>query len=209
MTKTTYSAAAIAALVFAFAPSSRAGQFVSTVPAWDSNDSYDFNSTYPPTTYQADGTFTFTIPAGLTIAGITITGSFGNGDSGTTALSDYYLGFAGNEEAVEVAACDDPTANCYSGQEGPYTWTATLTPAQIATLASAITAGSIDFGYTWDADPPAQPIADLLAPNGYDAQYVYAGAATLDINTTPEPATCLFCISGLAGLVALKRFRKS
>ncbi len=53
--------------------------------------------------------------------------------------------------AVEVAACDSISANCYSGQEGPYSWSATLTQAEIAALAPALAAGSIDFGYTWDS----------------------------------------------------------
>jgi hypothetical protein len=177
MTKSIFSGAAMAALLFTFAPSSRA----TTVASYDSPDSYDYATTFPSTASELIGTFTFTIPAGNTVGGITISGSFGNGDSPTTALSHYYLGFAGDEEAVEVAACDSISANCYSGQEGPYTWTATLTPTQIATLAPALAAGSIDFSFTWDASPPAQAIPDILSATGYDEQYVYAGTATLNL----------------------------
>jgi len=181
---------------------------VATVGSYDSPDGYDYATTFPtPGQSTTVGTFTFTPPA-EGAAGITVSGSFGNGDVPNTALSDYYLGFAGNETAVEVSACDDILANCYSGQEGPYNWSATLTPAEIALLAPAIADGSIDFTYTWDNSPPAQPIPDIFSPTGYDDQYVYAGAATLDITPAPEPGTVLLCFSGLAGLAAFRRFRK-
>jgi hypothetical protein len=185
-----------------------ADDIIATTGSYDSPDGYDYDTTFPPAGYQLIGTFAFSIPAGENVASITISGSFGNGDVPNTALSDYYLGFAGDETAVEVAACDSISANCYSGQEGPYTWSATLTQAEIADLAPALTAGSIDFTYTWDSTPPAQPISDFLSPTGYDDQYVYAGAATLDITPTPEPATVLFCFTGLASLAAFRRFRK-
>src|ERR1700721_1556864 len=80
---------------------------------------YDYVNTFPPSGSTTIGTFTFTpIPAGeLSYASLSIAGSFGNGDGSTTALSDYFLGFAGNEEAVEVASCDSISLNCYSGQD--------------------------------------------------------------------------------------------
>lgn len=107
-----------------------------------------------------------------------------------------------------MANCDSVSANCYSGQEGPYAWSATLTQAQIASLASALTAGSLDFSYTWDSNTP--PVADGLSQTGYDQQYVYAGAPTINIQLTqtPEPATVLICLGGLAGIAALRRLRK-
>jgi len=180
----------------------------STVGSYDSPGGYDYETTFPtPGQSTTIGTFTFTAPA-EGAAAVTVSGSFGNGDVPTTALSDYYLGFAGNETAVQVAGCDDILADCYSGQEGPYDWSATLTPAEIALLAPAIAAGSLDFTYTWDSSPPAQPIPDIFSPTGYDDQYVYAGAATLDITPAPEPGTVLLCFSGLAGLAAFRRFRK-
>ncbi len=58
------------------------------------------------------GSYSFTIPATDLVTGITISGTFGNGDSATTALSDYYLGFSGNEMAVPVAGCDSISADC-------------------------------------------------------------------------------------------------
>jgi len=184
------------------------GDIIATTPSYDSPNGYDYVTTLPPTTYQLIGTFGFTVPAGESVVGITISGSFGNGDVPNTELSDYYLGFAGNEEAIPVANCDNISANCYSGEEGPYGWSVTLTQAQIGELAPALAAGSIDFTYTWDASPPVVPVSDLLSPTGYDPQYIYAGAATLDITPSPEPATALFCFSGLAGLAVFRRFRK-
>ena len=186
-----------------------AGEITATSASYDSPEGYDYNSTFPPTGYQLIGTFNFTPVSPDPTLGITISGSFGNGDSPTTALSDYYLGYSGNEEAVEIEPCDSYTADCAANENGPTNWTATLTPAEITDLAPALAAGSIDFSYTWDAMPPAEPIFDLFT-GGYDPQFVYAGAATLDVTTapTPEPATVLLCFSGLAGLATFRRFRK-
>jgi hypothetical protein len=177
------------------------------IASYDSPNGYDFVNTSPPSGSTTIGTFTFTpIPAGeLSYASLSITGSFGNPDGSTTALSDYFLGFSGDEEAVEVASCDNSSLNCYSGQEGPYSWTATLTAPQIALLAPALQAGSIDFSYVWGSSPP---LPDFFAPTGFDLQNVYAGAATLAVTVSPEPATVLICFSGLAGVVVLRRFRK-
>jgi len=167
---------------------------------------YDYENTFPPTGSTTIGTFTFTpvAPGDLSFAAVTISGSFGNADGSTTALSDYFLGFAGDEEAVEVASCDSTLLNCYSGQEGPYSWFAALTAPQIAALAPALEAGSIDFSYTWGANPPLE---DFFSPTGFDPQIVFAGQATLTA-TSPEPATVLICFGGLAAVVALRRFRK-
>ncbi len=92
---------------------------VATTASYDSPNGYDFATTSPPTTPQLIGTFNFTIPAGVQVGSITVSGSFGNGDVPNTALSDYLSRIRGDEAAVEVAACDSIAANCYSGQEGP------------------------------------------------------------------------------------------
>jgi hypothetical protein len=190
--------------------SAHGGSITQSLPSYDSPTGYDYATTFPtPGDSTTIGTFTFTIPAGFSVAGITISGTFGNGDVPNTALSDYYLGFAGDETAVEVAACDSISDNCYSGQEGPYSWTATLTPAEIADLEPGLIAGSLDFTYTWDSSPPAIAISDFFSPTGYDDQYVYAGAATIDITTAPEPASVLLCFGGLAALLIMERTRRS
>jgi len=172
---------------------------ISNLGAYDS-PGYDFVTSSPPAETTI-GTFTFTIPVGDYVTGITISGTFGNGDSPTTALSDYYLGFAGTdatETEVPVAFCDDPNANCASAGS-PTAWSATLTPSQIAALGPGLAAGSLDFTYTWDTPTFAIPGVDL---------FVYAGPATLDIAYAPEPSTVLFCLGGFAGVVLFRRFRK-
>jgi hypothetical protein len=168
-------------------------------PYYDSPDGYDFVNTFPAPGSTTIGTFTFSIPVNVQVGGATISGTFGNGDSDTTALSDYYLGFTGDETAVEVASCDSILADCYSSQNGPTAWTYTLTTADLTTLGTAIENGSLDFTYTWGNN------TQFAFAN--DPQYVYAGAATLDI-VTPEPATLLICFGGLAGIAAARRFRK-
>jgi hypothetical protein len=187
--------------VFALTTPARAGNIFVTLPSYyDSPNGYDFVNTLPPPGSTTIGTFDFSIPAGTGITGITISGTFGNPDSGTTALSDYYLGFSGDETAVEVAACDSIFTDCYSGQEGPTAWSYQVTGSSLIALSSAIAGGSLDFTYTWDNNTQVE------IPNYY--QYVYAGAATIDIETAPEPTALLLCFGGLAGMAALRRFRK-
>jgi hypothetical protein len=198
----------IGAAIFLITPV-QGGEIILNTPSYDSPNGYDFVTTTPPTGSTTIGTYTFTPFTAVeldSITGITISGTFGNGDVPTTALSDYFLGFAGDETAVEVAACDSISDNCYSGQEGPYAWNATLTSTEISDLAPALEAGSIDFTYTWGSSPP---IPDpFFSSTGYDDQYVYAGATQLDITSTPEPNTVLFCLGGMAGVIMLRRFRK-
>jgi hypothetical protein len=177
-----------------------AGDIVESTLSYDSPDGYDFVSTFPPSGSTTIGTYTFTPIALDSITGITISGAFGNGDNATTALSDYYLGFGGNETALEVAPCDDILDDCYSNENGPTGWTATLTQTQIADLATGLAGGSLDFTYTWDNN------TEFAFP-GYD-QFVYASPATIDVSYTPEPATFLICFGGIAGIVALRRFRQ-
>jgi hypothetical protein len=201
MTKRTLTTAILSiGAAFVLTIPARAGSIVATVPSYDSPDGYDFVTTFPPSGSTTIGTFTFSVPGGATITGITISGAFGNGDSPTTALSDYYLGFGGDETAVEVANCDSIVANCYSNQNGPTMWSYTLTASNRSTLASAISSGSLDFTYTWDNNT-------IVTIPG-DDQYVYAGLATLTIQTAPEPASVVICLGGLAGIAVLRRLRK-
>jgi hypothetical protein len=202
MAKQTLTAAILfLGVIFGLTAPARAGAIVLTLPTYyDSPNGYDFVSTFPPAGSTTIGTFTFSIPASEMVVGMTISGTFGNPDNGTTALSDFYLGYSGHETAVEVAGCDSILADCYSAQNGPTAWTYTLTAQNLSTLASAISSGSLDFTYTWDNNTQ-------FSFQGYD-QYVYAGAPTLNIQVTPEPATVLICFGGLAGIAALRRFRR-
>ncbi len=172
---------------------------------YDSPNGYDFSSTFPPNGPTTIGTFTFAIPAGDSVTGITISGTFGNGDSPTTALSNYYLGDGTDgETAIEVANCDDVSDNCYSDQNGPTTWTYTATSSDLAAVVAGLSSGSLDFTYQWVTN---SELTNDAVP-GID-QYVYAGEPTIDIQyAAPEPATLLFCFGGLAGIAALRRFRK-
>lgn len=214
MTKQTIAAAFLSIASALVVTSSAQAQLLYATPSlgeFQSPDSYDFSGAgnYPPSTYQNIGTFTFTPIPIAGVVSVTISGAFGFPFNTTTALSDYYLGDSTDgEEAVEVAECDSASANCYSGEEGPYNWSLTLDSTEIADLANGLEDGSIDFGYTWDQGTP--PISDPIFgdSNGYDLQYVNAGAATLQVAYSPEPATVLFCFSGIAGILALRRFRR-
>jgi hypothetical protein len=202
MTKHTVTAALLSlGAVFVLSTPARASVIDVTLSTYyDSPNGYDFVSTFPPSGSTTIGTFAFSIPAGALVTGITISGTFGNPDNGTTAQSDYFLGYSGHETAVEVAGCDSILADCYSAQNGPTMWTYTLTSANLSTLAPAIASGSLDFTYTWDNNTQ-------FAFPGY-TQYVYAGDPTLAIQTTPEPAPALLCFCGLAGIAVLRRFRR-
>jgi hypothetical protein len=202
MTTRTLTAAILSlGAAFLLTTPARAGAILVTLPtSYDSPSGYDFVTTFPPAGSTTIGTFTFSIPASELVTGITISGTFGNGDNGTTALSDYFLGYSGHETAVEVAGCDSILANCYSAQDGPTAWTYTLTAANLSTLAPAIAGGSLDFTYTWDNNTQFAFANDL--------QYVYAGDPTLAIQVTPEPATELMCFGGLAVIAVLRRFRR-
>ncbi len=202
MTKRALTAAILLfAALFALTTPARASAIVVTLPSYyDSPNAYDFVSTYPPSGSNTIGTFTFSIPGSALVTGITISGTFGNADNGTTALSDYYLGYSGHETAVEVASCDSILADCFSAQNGPTGWTFSLTAADLSTLAPAIASGSLDFTYTWDTNTQ-------FAFQGYE-QYVYAGDPTLTVQVAPEPAAVLLCFCGLAGVALLGRFRR-
>lgn len=202
MAKRTFIAAILAlGAAFIVTTPARAGSIFASLPSYyDSPDGYDFVSTFPSPDSTTIGTFNFSIPVSALVTGITISGTFGNPDVGTTALSDYYLGYSGDETAVQVASCDSVSDDCYSAQNGPTAWTYTLTATDLSTLASAIASGSLDFTFTWDNNTD-------FAFEGYD-QYVYAGDPTLEIQVTPEPAGVVLCFCGLAGLAVLRRFRR-
>jgi hypothetical protein len=213
MTRQTIAAVFSVAATLAAASSAKAGLIATaSIAEYQSPVGYDFSDPNddPPTTYQNIGTFTFAPVSTGSVGSITISGTFGNPDFGfTTALSDYFLGDATDgRQAVKVAQCDSASANCYSGQEGPYAWSFRLTGAQITALASGLAHGSIDFGYTWGQGTPAISDPFFGDANGFDPQFVNAGAATLAV-FSPEPATVFFAFGGLAGILTLCRSRKA
>lgn len=141
------------------------------------------------------GVFTFTIPAGETVGGGTISGTFGNTDvpglTNVTALSDYFVA----NDAIKVAGCDSFTDPCIAGTAdgAPDPWSYTFTQNDLTTLAPYFTAGSLDFSVT---------------QNSFGA--IQTGPITLDLQVTPEPASFFFtCALCLAGIALRRRFRKT
>lgn len=139
------------------------------------------------------GTFTFTVPTGVTVTGATISGTFGNedvpGTTNVTALSDYFV----DNFAIPVASCDNFSAPCAAGNPdgSPTPWSYVFTPTDLATLAPAFAAGSLDFDVT----------QNFLGS-------VQTGVVTLDIQATPEPTELFLLPAGLIGLV-FWRFRSA
>lgn len=149
---------------------------------------YDFSTTFPPSS-QTIGTFTFNIPTGVQVIGVTISGTFGNNDIfSNTALSDYFVSLG----MIQVAGCDDPSASCFSGTTGvPTPWSYSFTPTDLSNVAAALAAGSLDFTVVQNSPFTVQ-----------------TGVTTLDIQVTPEPGTILIFCGGLAALATLRRIRK-
>jgi len=139
---------------------------------------YDFSSTFPPDPITI-GTFDFTIPTGDQIVGATISGTFGDVNIPTTAVTDLFV----DDGNIQVAACDDPSAPCAVGGS-PVSWSYTFTDAQFGDLAG----GSIDF---------------TAIQNSFAA--VVVGAPTLDIQTVPEPSSIFTLAGGLLAFAACRR----
>ena len=138
------------------------------------------------------GDFTFTIPAGVQITGIAISGTFGNGDlpgtTDTSAPADLFV----DGGTIEIAACDDSltfAAPCDAGSS-PTAWSYTFTHSDLTNLASELSGGSVDLSALQN---------DVFAVN--------LGSLTLSIQTTPEPGSIFLFAGGVAGLALLRRFR--
>ncbi len=165
-------------------PSAKA-DVIATVAEYN-GPAYDFTQTYPLASVLI-GTFTFSIPTGVSIVGATISGTFGNNDvEPDTALSDYYV----NGGGIQVAGCDSVSDPCFSGNGffTPTAWSYTFTAANLTSLTPALKAGSLDFTVVQD-----YPFS------------VQTGVTTLDLQVSPEPGT--FAVAGcvLLGLALLRR----
>lgn len=156
---------------------------------------YDGTASFGPFPQTIDiGSFDFTVPAGESVIGGTISGTFGNNDvpgtTDTSAPADLFI----DGGAIEVASCDDAlsyTAACDSGSS-PTPWTYTLTAGNLSTLGTELAAGSIDFS---------------AVQNGVFT--VNTGSVTLDLVVTPEPSTVLLLGSVFASFALMRLFRKS
>ncbi len=184
--------------LFLFAFAANAGVVSSSIASTDGT----FTFSTPETIVI--GSFSFTSTPSALISSATISGSFGNtdvpGTTNVTADSDYYVDTSStlDANAIEVAACDDPTPftptlPCDAGTQSgaPQTWSYTFTAGNLATLASGFGSGKLYF---------------IAVQN--DVGAVNTGLTELTATTVPEPSTWLFMGSGLAALVLLRRRAK-
>jgi hypothetical protein len=193
----------LVAVILCAAPVWAADILPTPIPSYDGTG-YDFTTspTTPPA-FITIGTFSFTIPAGLHVTGITVSGSYGNNDSPTTALADFFINFTGSGSPVEVAACDNPASDCFSDTNGPTPWKYTFTSSDLTKVAPQLAKGTLDFSFTMDAPPFTAPGLNWA---------VFAGQTNLDIQiatAAPEPLTVFICFTGLAVIAALRRSRKA
>ena len=146
---------------------------------------YDFSSTFPPDPISI-GTFSFTIPKGDIVTGATISGTFGDVNFSTTALTDLFV----LNGTIEVGACDSTSDPCFAGTiDGSLVpWSHTFNATQLGELASDLASGSLDF------------TAAQTFPGS-----VIVGAPTLDLQVVPEPVSIFTLAGGLFAIAALRR----
>jgi hypothetical protein len=158
-----------------------ASVITSVLPEFNGNG-YGVGDPYPLPAVTV-GTFTYTIPPGEWIIAATISSTFGNSETGSTAGVDYYL------DGLMVAQCL-PHAACWTGP-GPNPWAYVFSPAEFGLLAD----GSADL--------------TAVQTNEYA---IRLGVSTLEITTAsgviPEPVTLLLLGAGLVGLALLRRVQK-
>lgn len=166
-----------------------------TAPSGDTSDYegvfYDGVSTFPPASISI-GTFSFTIPAGESVAGATISGTFGDVNIPTTTLTDLYV------DGIDVAGCDSFDADCATGDNYPslVSWSHTFTGSELTSLASDFSAGTLDF----------------TAVQNFPFGEIVVGTPVLTIDAVPEPGSILtlatvlaFAALGLRKKLSLKR----
>lgn len=152
---------------------------------------YDGSTTFPPASTTI-GSFNFTpIPAGATVLGATISGTFGDVNFPVTALTDLFVLGGG----IEVGACDlNPDSSfpaCEAGTDDGslVSWSHTFNSTELGELATDLASGSIDF----------------TAVQNMPFGAIVVGSPTLDIQVTPEPSTLITLAGGLVALAAFRR----
>jgi hypothetical protein len=150
---------------------------------------YDFSSTFPPSSISI-GTFNFTIPAGDYVTGATISGTFGDVNYSSSALTGLYV----DDGNIEVGECDSYADPCAVGtSDGSLVpWSHTFTGAELSSLASDFAAGSLDF---------------TAVQNSFGS--VIVGTPVLDLQAAvPEPSGMFVLAGGLLATVVGLRRRK-
>ena len=129
------------------------------------------------------GTFDVSSLSGDTLIDGTISGTFGDVNYSTTALTDLYL------DGIEVAECDSFSEDCAIEPDGVVSWTYTLDADDLNALNAALSSGSLDF---------------TAVQNGFGA--VVVGTPSLELDAaTPEPASIFTLAGGLLAIAAWRR----
>lgn len=172
--KTIFAALAFVAVACGSATMARADVFTLTLP--------EFNTPFvpppgpPPVTPFAVGTFNF--PAGQQITAASLTGTFGNSVSSSSAATDLFLDGLLVAQCLAGAACTNP---------GPTPFSFAFSAANLALLtdgAATLTAVQTSFGA------------------------IRLGQLSLRVETIPEPATVVLLGTGLAAAAAGLRRRR-
>jgi hypothetical protein len=203
MTKQTLSTAAASIAVLLTitfsAQASPIGMIVVT-PTFDLSNQTQFPDTSDYESVPTDGTaapydltigaFNFNIPAGDTVYGATIFGTFGDVNYTSSALADLYV-LGGT---IKVGGCDlNPDSSypfCATNQDpgALVSWSYTFSSSDLANLATDFAHGSIDFTAVQNS-----------------AGVTVIGTPTLDISTVPEPASIFAAAAGLLAFAAFRR----
>jgi hypothetical protein len=167
-----------------------------TTPLPDTSDYegvfYDFFSTFPPNPITI-GTFSFVIPRGYDVTGGTISGTFGDVNEPTTALTDLYV----LNGSIEVGECDTSGGGtiyppCATGTVNGslVPWSYTFDSIDLNHLVSDFSSGSLDF---------------TAVQNGFGQVVVGTPNLDLQLAQVPEPASIFSLAGGLLAIAALRR----
>ena len=175
--KTIFAALAFVAIACGSATMARADVFTFTLP--------EFNGSFVPPSGPfpgpplAVGTFNIVIPAGQPITAASLTGTFGNSVTTSSAPTNLFL------DGLSVAQCL-PAAACTGA--GPTPFTFTFSTANLALLSDG---------------------AGVLTAVQTGPGAIRLGQLSLRVETIPEPATIVLLGTGLAAIGARLRRRRS
>ncbi len=149
------------------AGASQAGTLTSTLPSYDGDGVVGATETI--------GTFDFSVPAGQSVIGATISGFFGHALTPSTAAQEIYA------DNVLVATCVY-LADCWTNEEAPLPWSYTFTGAELGIFAD----GQV-----------------VLTDKQTDCCIIRLSETTLQVFTdttpaVPEPETYALMLGGLA-----------